>query len=116
MEIYVSPDYVQELGEDGPFTATKFHVEAVYYDGRRYHHFKLFDRLEDAERLKERIEFAGKLIKPESSDYWIRGFDVYGSTAFEANNGEGQLAKADVEAEYGPGTYQTNHPGYIGPA
>jgi len=113
--ITLAENYVQEIGEDGPFTSQRFNVEAVYPDGRRFHHFKAYRSIDDAAALAGRIEravFNGE-CNPADSEYWNRGFDVYGSEAYQRNGGEHELQKADVEAEYGPGTYQPGGPGYL---
>lgn len=113
------PVYREEMGEDGPYTATSFTVEAVNEYGEAYRHHR-HDLTEDqAADLVERIQFAiadGQHINPAESDYWFFSRRIYGGESYQYNQHEEEhdRQRADVEAEDGPGAYGYNHPGYLG--
>ena len=112
--VFVSPNFYEVMGEDGPYTAKNYGATATNKRGNRWHHFKVF-RTEEAVH-----EFVSKIIDhlwdggELNMEHWHRGDPVYGSDAYIEDGGDAALAKADVEAEYGPGSYTANHPGYIG--
>ena len=109
----VLPDYYEAMGEEGPYTAVAFRVECRALSGRTWVHFKAFPSAEEADALAERIETSLPAGWTPENDYWVPGRLVYGSEAYEAG-GEHELARADVESEFGPGSYHSGHPGYLG--
>jgi hypothetical protein len=112
--VCVCPNFYEVMGEDGPYTAKNFGVTATNKRGNRWHHSEVF-RTEDAahdfvSKIDDHLWLGGEL----NMEHWHRGDPVYGSDAYCEEGGEEALAKADVEAEYGPGSYTPDHPGYIG--
>lgn len=108
--INIAPQYVEQIGEDGPYTAERYGVEATSSIGEVYWHFESFRNVEDAEKLADRVA-AHVRANPEwtPGEHWVFHRVVYGSLAHL----EADLARVDVEAEYGPGSYRPDHPGYI---
>lgn len=108
--------YGQAMGEDGPYTVTRFVVEAVSPEGVAYWHEQLFEREADALRLAARVI---KHIKSnptwEPEEHWVFNRRIYGSIAYQNNrmDEEHYSQRLDVEAEYGPGSYLPGHPGYL---
>jgi hypothetical protein len=109
----VLPNYYEALGEDGPFTALNYFVECRDLAGHTWVHFKAFDSFEAAGELADRIEDRRPADWTPENDHWTRGRLVYGSQAYQAEGGEHDLARVDVEAEFGPGSYQPDHPGFL---
>lgn len=113
--VYVGPQYVQEIGEDGPYTAEKYGLVAEVGD-HRYHHFKIFDSFDAATNFLEKTVLPAIKSKPgwnpSQSEYWSYWGAIYGTDSW-GSEGEHACQKLDVEAEYGPGSYQPNHPGYL---
>lgn len=108
-------DYIQLTGEEGPYTARVYRVDCVDELGNRWFHFKTFSDWEEAAELEQRIE---DHIKHNADwtpgEHWHASHVVYGSIAYQTQGGESDLARVDVEAEYGAGSYTPSHPGYIG--
>lgn len=105
----------QEIGEDGPYTARFYGVECVDEVGHRWVHEIFFRQAESAENLAERIAIhISKNPSWKPGDRWNADQPVYGSDAYQLEGGEQYLARVDVEADRGPGTYLPGHPGFIG--
>ncbi len=118
MIIGLFPDFYQAMGEDGPYTARAYRVEAVTPEGEVYLHFESFNSEEEAASLVDRIERhieTHPKWSPFDNENWFFHRRVYGGQAFQANrtDEEHQMQKLDVEAESGPGSYQPRHPGYL---
>ena len=110
----VLPNYYEAPGEDGPFTAVNYFVECRELSGRTWVHFKSFDSAEAAGELADRIEDHRPAGWTPDNEHWAPGRLVYGSQAFQAHGGEHLMQRADVEAEFGPGSYRPGQPGYLG--
>jgi hypothetical protein len=103
-------------GEDGPVIRLSHFAVAKNEYGRRFIHAQQFSSREDAEKLVERVN-AHIERHPEwqpSPQHWREGQPCYGSDCYAEENGESELARVDVEAEFGPGTYRPGTPGFIG--
>ena len=109
----VLPNHYEAIGEEGPYTAVNYFVECRDLAGNTWVHFKAFDSAWDADLLADKIADRRPEGWTPDNDYWVRGRTVYGSQAFQANNGEHGLQKADVEAEFGPGSYAEGQPGHL---
>lgn len=110
----IFPEYYEAQGEDGPYTATRYSVECRDSQGHRWIHFKTFTDPVECDILLHRI-VAGRPEGwiPEPNDCWHRGPLVYGSLAFQLEGGAHEQQKIDVEAEFGPGSYNPGHPGWL---
>jgi hypothetical protein len=110
----VLPNYFEAAGEDGPYTAVNYSVECRDLTGRTWVHFKQFAAAESAGALADRIEDTRPADWTPGDEHWVPGRLVYGSQAYQALGGEHLLARTDVEAEFGAGSYAADHPGFIG--
>jgi hypothetical protein len=112
--IQLGKAYGQEIGEDGPYTAERIVVEAVSPSGEVYWHFKTFTKLRQAQTLCDKVA-AHVWLNPswEPNENWTFNRCIYGSISYCMNGGEHDLQRADVEAEYGPGSYQPSHSGFL---
>lgn len=117
MAYHIAPaeDFVQEMGEDGPFTDRVYGVSCVDDQGHRWTHNHWFYYRHMAEELAARVT-AHIASHPdwEPGEHWHVSQPVYGSEAYQLEDGEQYLARVDVEAEHGAGSYRYGHPGYIG--
>ena len=114
IHVCVRENFVEAMGEDGPYTHKDYGVTATDAAGNRWHHIALFKTEDEAIDFELKIDdhlWRGGNLNME---HWFRGVSVYGSDAYFARNEESALAKLDVEAEYGPGSYHPGGPGYIG--
>ena len=113
----IKPVYYEAIGEDGPYTALAYGVEAVDKDGNVYSHERLDLTRDQAESLLRRVTVAIRTYgwSPVDQPRWHYDRAAYGSPAYCANYQaeEHDRQKADVENEYGPGSYRPGGPGYL---
>lgn len=111
--VSVMPWAVSVMGEDGTYTRDQFFVTAVLPTGRRFAHYKMFDRADDAFKLEGRVRDA---VRAETfsvnNEYWTEMQPVYGSDAYSAGGGdrafdrvtqlaaEGRHREAELEAQH----------------
>ncbi len=107
----ILPNYYEARNEDGPYTAVNFFVECRDLAGNTWVHFKAWDRPSDADRLADLV--ARKDGWTPDNECWTRGRTLYGSQAYQREGGEHALQKADVESEFGPGSYAEGQPGHL---
>lgn len=104
-----------EHGEDGLYEVTRFLVAVANPYGDNFNHFHVFSDEAEAHELADRVDRA---IKDDPSwtpgEHWFFHRYTYGSLAYQNHGGEKILARACVEAEDGPGSYQPSHPAFIG--
>ena len=110
----ILPNYFEAIGEYSPYTAVNYSVECWDLAGRTWIHFKRFSSADAADALANRIEDTRPADWTPDNEYWVPGRPIYGSQAYESFGGESLLARADVEAEFGAGSYTADHPGFIG--
>ena len=114
IHICVCPNYYEAMDEDGPYTAKNFGVTATNGRGNRWHHYEVFTTEDAAHDFVRKIDDHLWLGGELNMEHWYRGYAVYGSDAYCEEGGDSALAKVDVEAEDGPGSYTPDHPGSIG--
>jgi hypothetical protein len=83
--------------------------------GQSFRHCYRFDTEEEAVALADRVN-AHLKSNPDwkPGEHWYPSFAVYGSECYVKEGGESELARLDVESEFGPGSYRPSSPGYIG--
>lgn len=81
--------------------------------GHEYTHEVAFKTEDEAYRLRDRVRAAAAKgnWSPIDNPHWRRR-TIYGGTAWGKSD-EHESQRLDVEAEYGPGSYQPSHPGYL---
>lgn len=109
--IGVCPVYGTEVGEDGPYTVTRFVVEACSSSGHAYHHFKVFADSDKAWALCEKVADAARSgsWSPVDNANWHYERAIYGSAAWSKSD-EDYLKRLDVESEYGAGSWGKSGP------
>lgn len=99
--VYVA-DHVYDtrrFTEDGdPILKVTYNVCAEDIDGYRWAHERGFDTIEEAQRLVDRIEAAGRKI---NLDHWRVDRPVYGSLAYLLEDGEEELIRFERDVEMG---------------
>jgi hypothetical protein len=107
------PYYYVETGEDGPYTALAVCI-ACECDGYRYIYCKSYRGEEQAwemmDTMQRHVE-KNATWRPRDT-YWVNDGAVYGGSKWGKDD-EHRNQRLDVEAEYGPGSYNHSHPGYL---
>ena len=109
---------VNNCPEGGLYTTDVYSLELADETGNLYRHEHVFTDYDAAYRLYARVlrSWGDRAVDVSDNDHWYFFRRIYGSVAYQQNcrEEEGYSQRLDVEGEFGPGSYHSGGPGFIG--
>ena len=118
ISVSIAEEFVTKQGEDGPYEVSIFFLTATTPKDQVFAHQQTY-QAHEKEKAERRLRYLERHVQenlewtPETSKNWRFWRNIYGGKSWSQSD-EGYLQRLDVEAEDGAGSYQPNHPGFIG--